>query len=126
MGAAGTFFDRKIERVVITTGYEVHSIDEVPCGNVCGLFCVDQLLKANTTISTNRNAKQIKIEHHTFEGLIKNRYASLFFLFASLALIVAIISFFVGYRKISVIPFLLFVILLSTFIYKKKLHEKCC
>lgn len=70
MGPKGSFSGKPIKHVVITTGLDFETIGEVPCGNVCGLFGVDQFLEESGTISTFSDAHQLKIhENVVIEGL---------------------------------------------------------
>ena len=46
-------------------GRYIEAIPDVPCGNICGLVGVDQFLVKGGTISTYKEAHNMKVRHCT-------------------------------------------------------------
>jgi len=62
-GKKDDLFLKSIQRTVLMMGRYVEAIDDVPCGNICGLVGVDQFLVKTgtlTTLETAHNIKQMK------------------------------------------------------------------
>ncbi|KAH9506320.1 Elongation factor 2, variant 3 [Dermatophagoides farinae] len=53
--------EKAIQRTVLMMGRYVESIENVPCGNICGLVGVDQFLVKTGTISTFKDAHNMKV-----------------------------------------------------------------
>ncbi|KAF5302988.1 hypothetical protein FQA39_LY19050 [Lamprigera yunnana] len=64
-------FYQTIEKTVLMMGRDIETIEEVPPGNICGLFGVDQYLLKTGTITTLKNAHNIKAMRFTVLPLIK-------------------------------------------------------
>ena len=47
-------------------GRYVEAIEDVPCGNICGLVGVDQFLVKTGTITTFKNAHNMKVKKYIF------------------------------------------------------------
>jgi len=62
-GKKDDLFLKSIQRTVLMMGRYTEAIDDVPCGNICGLVGVDQFLVKTgtiTTFETAHNMKQMK------------------------------------------------------------------
>ena len=52
---------KNIQRTILMMGRYTEPIENVPCGNICGLVGVDQFLIKTGTISTFENAHNLKV-----------------------------------------------------------------
>ncbi|GFR62025.1 elongation factor 2, partial [Elysia marginata] len=52
--------EKNIQRTILMMGRYVESIEDVPCGNICGLVGVDQFLVKTGTISTHKDAHNMR------------------------------------------------------------------
>nr|XP_054756306.1 translation elongation factor 2-like [Lytechinus pictus] len=59
-GKKEDLFQKSIQRTILMMGRYTEPIEEVPCGNICGLVGVDQYLVKTGTITTFENAHNIK------------------------------------------------------------------
>ena len=50
-------------------GRYTEPIEDVPCGNICGLVGVDQYLVKTGTITTFENAHNLRVCHFVFDRL---------------------------------------------------------
>ncbi|ELU13261.1 hypothetical protein CAPTEDRAFT_217885 [Capitella teleta] len=55
------FVDKTIPRTVIMMGGSVNAVAEVPCGNVCGLLGIDKYLVKSGTVTTFKEAHNMKV-----------------------------------------------------------------
>ena len=60
-GKKDDLVEKAIQRTVLMMGRYVESIEDVPCGNICGLVGVDQFLVKTGTISTFKDAHNMKV-----------------------------------------------------------------
>jgi len=63
--------EKAIQRTVLMMGRYVESIDEVPCGNICGLVGVDQFLVKTGTISTFKDAHNMKVMKFSVSPVVR-------------------------------------------------------
>lgn len=62
-GKKEDLFQKSIQRTILMMGRYIEPIEDVPCGNICGLVGVDQFLVKTGTITTfdsSHNMKQMK------------------------------------------------------------------
>lgn len=59
-GKKEDLYNKSIQRTILMMGRYTEPIDDVPCGNICGLVGVDQYLIKTGTISTFENAHNMK------------------------------------------------------------------
>ena len=64
-------------RTILMMGRYIEPIPDVPCGNICGLVGVDQFLVKGGTISTFKEAHNMKVSKHRFSVCLEKvrRYA---------------------------------------------------
>merc|ERR1719466_160313 len=59
-GKKEDFNEKSIQRTILMMGRYIEAIEDVPCGNICGLVGVDQFLVKTGTISTFKEAHNMK------------------------------------------------------------------
>jgi len=59
-GSKSDLYEKSIQRTVLMMGGRVEAIENVPAGNICGLVGVDQFLVKTGTISTFKEAHNMK------------------------------------------------------------------
>merc|ERR1712012_781883 len=52
--------EKAIQRTILMMGRYIEAIEDVPCGNICGLVGVDQFLVKTGTLTTFENAHNMK------------------------------------------------------------------
>merc|ERR1712002_1209928 len=52
--------EKSIQRTILMMGRYIEAIEDVPCGNICGLVGVDQYLVKTGTLSTSATAHNMK------------------------------------------------------------------
>jgi elongation factor 2 len=50
-----------LSRTVVMMGRYIQPIEDVPCGNICGLVGIDQYLVKTGTITTFENAHNLRV-----------------------------------------------------------------
>jgi elongation factor 2 len=60
-GKREDLYEKAIQRTILMMGRYVEAIEDVPCGNICGLVGVDQFLVKTGTISTFKDAHNMKV-----------------------------------------------------------------
>lgn len=60
-GKKEDLYEKSIQRTILMMGRYVEAIEDVPCGNICGLVGVDQFLVKTGTISTFKDAHNMKV-----------------------------------------------------------------
>lgn len=60
-GKSGDLHVKSVPRTLMMMGGSVMAVDDVPCGNVCGLVGVDKYLLKTGTISTYENAHNLRV-----------------------------------------------------------------
>merc|ERR1712061_678677 len=53
--------EKAIQRTILMMGRYIEAIEDVPCGNICGLVGVDQFLVKTGTITTFKEAHNLKV-----------------------------------------------------------------
>jgi len=59
-GKKEDLYNKNIQRTILMMGRYTEPIDDVPCGNICGLVGVDQFLVKTGTLTTYENAHNMK------------------------------------------------------------------
>merc|ERR1712233_281422 len=59
-GQKANLYEKSIQRTILMMGGRVEAIEDVPAGNICGLVGVDQFLVKTGTISTLKEAHNMK------------------------------------------------------------------
>lgn len=59
-------YEKTIQRTILMMGRYVEAIEDVPSGNICGLVGVDQFLVKTGTITTYKNAHNMKVRFLVF------------------------------------------------------------
>merc|ERR1719362_130188 len=59
-GQKTDLYEKSIQRTILMMGGRVQAIEDVPAGNICGLVGVDQFLVKTGTISTLKEAHNMK------------------------------------------------------------------
>lgn len=54
-------YEKTIQRTILMMGRYVEAIEDVPSGNICGLVGVDQFLVKTGTITTFKDAHNMKV-----------------------------------------------------------------
>jgi len=70
-GKKEDLFVKTIQRTILMMGRYVESIDDVPCGNICGLVGVDQFLVKTGTISTLEKAHNMKVMKFSVSPVVR-------------------------------------------------------
>lgn len=60
-GKKEDLYEKAIQRTILMMGRYVEAIEDVPCGNICGLVGVDQFLVKTGTITTFKDAHNMKV-----------------------------------------------------------------
>ncbi|XP_054160176.1 translation elongation factor 2-like [Oppia nitens] len=63
--------EKAIQRTVLMMGRNVESIEDVPCGNICGLVGVDQFLVKTGTLSTFKDAHNMKVMKFSVSPVVR-------------------------------------------------------
>ncbi|RWS29710.1 elongation factor 2-like protein [Leptotrombidium deliense] len=63
--------EKAIQRTVLMMGRYVEPIEDVPCGNICGLVGVDQFLVKTGTISTFKEAHNMKVMKFSVSPVVR-------------------------------------------------------
>jgi elongation factor 2 len=62
---------KAIQRTILMMGRYTEPIEDVPCGNICGLVGVDQFLVKTGTISTYENAHNLKVMKFSVSPVVR-------------------------------------------------------
>ncbi|VDP16999.1 unnamed protein product [Soboliphyme baturini] len=60
-GKKEDLYEKAIQRTVLMMGRYVEPIEDVPCGNICGLVGVDQYIVKSGTITTYKDAHNLRV-----------------------------------------------------------------
>lgn len=60
-GKKEDLYEKAIQRTILMMGRYVEAIEDVPSGNICGLVGVDQFLVKTGTITTFKDAHNMKV-----------------------------------------------------------------
>jgi elongation factor 2 len=63
--------EKAIQRTVLMMGRYVEPIEDVPCGNICGLVGVDQFLVKTGTISTFKDAHNMRVMKFSVSPVVR-------------------------------------------------------
>lgn len=70
-GGKTDLYCKSIQRTILMMGRYVEPIDDVPCGNICGLVGVDQYLVKSGTISTYEKAHNLKVMKFSVSPVVR-------------------------------------------------------
>ena len=59
-GGKEDLYNKSIQRTILMSGKNTEPIEDVPCGNICGLVGIDQFLVKTGTITTYEKAYNLK------------------------------------------------------------------
>jgi len=63
--------EKTIQRTILMMGRYVEAIEDVPCGNICGLVGVDQFLVKTGTITTFKEAHNMKVMKFSVSPVVR-------------------------------------------------------
>nr|XP_032519397.1 translation elongation factor 2-like [Danaus plexippus plexippus] len=64
-------YEKTIQRTILMMGRYVEAIEDVPSGNICGLVGVDQFLVKTGTITTFKNAHNMKVMKFSVSPVVR-------------------------------------------------------
>merc|ERR1712121_568350 len=70
-GKKEDLYEKSIQRTILMMGRYVESIEDVPCGNICGLVGVDQFLVKTGTITTAKDAHNMKVMKFSVSPVVR-------------------------------------------------------
>ena len=70
-GKKEDLYIKNIQRTILMMGRYVEPIEDVPCGNICGLVGVDQFLVKTGTISTFDQAHNLKVMKFSVSPVVR-------------------------------------------------------
>jgi len=70
-GHKSDLYEKSIQRTILMMGRYVESIEDVPCGNICGLVGVDQFLVKTGTITTHKDAHNMKVMKFSVSPVVR-------------------------------------------------------
>jgi elongation factor 2 len=70
-GSKSDLYLKTIQRTILMMGRYVEPIEDVPCGNICGLVGVDQFLVKTGTISTFESAHNMKVMKFSVSPVVR-------------------------------------------------------
>ncbi|ELU04840.1 hypothetical protein CAPTEDRAFT_21323 [Capitella teleta] len=70
-GKKEDLFVKSIQRTILMMGRYIESIDDVPCGNVCGLVGADQYILKTGTITTLETAHNLKVMKFSVSPVVR-------------------------------------------------------
>jgi len=70
-GKKEDLFEKNIQRTILMMGRYVESIENVPCGNICGLVGVDQFIVKTGTISTHAHAHNMRVMKFSVSPVVR-------------------------------------------------------
>merc|ERR1719376_1331726 len=63
--------EKAIQRTILMMGRHIEAIEDVPCGNICGLVGVDQFLVKTGTITTFKEAHNMKVMKFSVSPVVR-------------------------------------------------------
>lgn len=63
--------EKAIQRTILMMGRYIEAIEDVPCGNICGLVGVDQFLVKTGTITTMKEAHNLKVMKFSVSPVVR-------------------------------------------------------
>lgn len=70
-GKKEDLYEKSIQRTVLMMGKFVEAIEDVPCGNICGLVGVDQYLVKGGTITTHKDAHNLRVMKFSVSPVVR-------------------------------------------------------
>jgi len=70
-GSKTDLYEKTIQRTILMMGRYVESIEDVPCGNICGLVGVDQFLVKTGTITTHKEAHNMRVMKFSVSPVVR-------------------------------------------------------
>merc|ERR1712071_598011 len=70
-GKKEDLYEKAIQRTVLMIGRFVEAIEDVPCGNICGLVGVDQFLVKTGTITTFKDAHNLRVMKFSVSPVVR-------------------------------------------------------
>lgn len=70
-GKKEDLYEKTIQRTILMMGRYTESIEDVPCGNICGLVGVDQFLVKTGTISTFSGAHNMRVMKFSVSPVVR-------------------------------------------------------
>jgi elongation factor 2 len=70
-GKKEDLYEKAIQRTVLMMGRATEAIEDVPCGNICGLVGVDQFIVKTGTISTFKEAHNLRVMKFSVSPVVR-------------------------------------------------------
>jgi len=70
-GKKEDLYEKTIQRTILMMGRYVEAIEDVPCGNICGLVGVDQFLVKTGTITTFKDAHNMRVMKFSVSPVVR-------------------------------------------------------
>ncbi|XP_060878744.1 translation elongation factor 2 [Metopolophium dirhodum] len=70
-GKKEDLYEKAIQRTILMMGRYTEAIEDVPCGNICGLVGVDQFLVKTGTITTFKDAHNMKVMKFSVSPVVR-------------------------------------------------------
>merc|ERR1712168_246691 len=70
-GSKSDLYEKSIQRSILMMGRYIEAIEDVPCGNICGLVGVDQFLVKTGTITTFKDAHNMKVMKFSVSPVVR-------------------------------------------------------
>merc|ERR1719309_1828221 len=70
-GSKADLYEKSIQRSILMMGRFVEAIEDVPAGNICGLVGVDQFLVKTGTITTFKDAHNMKVMKFSVSPVVR-------------------------------------------------------
>merc|ERR1712180_359493 len=71
VGQKEDLYEKSIQRTILMMGGKVEAIEDVPAGNICGLVGVDQFLVKTGTITTMKEAHNMKVMKFSVSPVVR-------------------------------------------------------
>jgi len=71
VGTKIDLYEKSIQRTILMMGGKVEAIEDVPAGNICGLVGVDQFLVKTGTITTMKEAHNMKVMKFSVSPVVR-------------------------------------------------------
>merc|ERR1712095_189323 len=70
-GKKEDLYEKSIQRTILMMGRYIEAIEDVPCGNICGLVGVDQFLVKTGTLTTFKEAHNLKVMKFSVSPVVR-------------------------------------------------------
>lgn len=70
-GKKEDLYEKSIQRTILMMGRYIEPIEDVPCGNICGLVGVDQYLIKTGTITTYKDAHNMRVMKFSVSPVVR-------------------------------------------------------